>query len=346
MGEIAAMPTVNVAILRFDRTEALIDGRVRVDGCNFIPVPGGKPGVEGFLSGAFDAADIPFARFVLWKAAGMPIIGLPVFTDRIFQHEYVYTRSDSDIGSLSDLRMRKVMCAPSYFSTPSFWHRALLKEETGITPDEIDWFSAFPEPDGASLPKGVKVTHIPSSMLGLERLLDGTVDCLMTARTAIVPPDVTGRVRRVIKNAGERLRSWYAQNRYFPIAHVVAVHSRTLQRRPDLPHALCAAFDQAKDLAYRQLQDERMTALPFMRSYLDETVAMCGEDPWPYGYAENLKQISQFLGYAFEQGLTSRLVQPEELFSDEVSAYEFKARMRPGCITGYMDGGWALESMH
>ncbi len=334
-------PPMNVGVLHFDRTTALIDGRVRLDNVNVINVPGGKVGVEAFTAGALDAADIPFARYVFWKASGLPITAIPVFTDRFFQHQYIYTRSDTGINELADLRGRRVMSAPSYFSTPSFWHRALLFEEAGIHPHEVEWFAAFPEPEGMKAP--VKVTHSPASMLGLERLLDGTVDCLMTARTARVPAGQEHTVKRVIPDAWERQREWVKRTGYFPIAHVVAIHNKALESRPSFAEELCHAFDESKDIAYRILQDERMNALPLMRGYLDDTVALWGDDPWPYGREKNRAQIARFLELAHEQGLTDRRLNVDELFDNPASGYRFEARMVPGCITSVTDGGWALE---
>lgn len=332
---------MNLGILRFDRTAALTDGRVRLPGVNVINVPGGKAGVEGFAGGALDAADIPFARYVYWKSIGRPITGIPVFTDRLFQHPYIYTRTDADITDLGDLRTRRVMCAPTYFSTPSFWHRALLREEAGIEAHEIAWFAALPEFDGACLPDNVRVTHAPASMLGLERLLDGTVDCLMTGRTALVPETDVHRVKRVIPNTYERLRKWVERTGYFPILHVVAIHDAALARRPGFAEELCRGFDQAKEVAYRILQDERMTGLPLMRAYLDDTLALWGDDPWSYGMERNRGQLDRFLLYAHEQGLTKRPVTADELFHKSAAEYPFAARMKPGCITAMMDGGWA-----
>lgn len=334
-------PAMNVGVLHFDRTTALLDGRVRLGNVNFINVPGGKVGVEGFINGALDAADIPFARYVFWKASGLPITAIPVFTDRFFQHQYIYTRPDTGINGLGDVRGRRVMCAPSYFSTPSFWHRALLQEDAAIGPQEVEWFSAFAEPKGLKAP--VKVTHAPASMLGVERLLDGTVDVLMTARTAHVPADQAHAIKRVIPDAWERQRDWAKRTGYFPIAHVLAIHNKALEARPSLAAELCGAFDDSKNIAYRILQDERMNALPLMRGYLDDTVAIWGDDPWPYGRERNRAQIAKFLQLGHEQGLTSRCLSVDELFDNPAANHQFRARMVPGCITSVMDGGWALE---
>ena len=335
---------MTIAVLRFDRTAALIDGRVGLPGVNVVNTPGGKASVQGFLGGAFDAADVPFARYVYWKHQGRPVSAIPVFTDRLYQHQYIYTRTDTGIESLADLRGRRIICAPSYFSTPSFWHRALLEDDAGIAPQDVEWIAASAEADGMAIPAGVRVTVKPSaSLLGLDRLLDGSGDCLMTARTAMVPRAERHRVRRVLADAFERQRAWAVKHRFFPALHVFAVHDSALKARPGLAEELCAGFDRAKDLAYRLLQDERMTGLPFMRGYLDDTVATLGEDPWPYGLERNRGELDMFLGLAVKQGLVPRRLEAAELFDEGAARYAFTARMVPGCIIGTMEGGWAPE---
>ena len=95
---------MNLAGLRFDRTAALIDGRIRIDDVNVVNTPGGKAAIQGLLSGAFDAAEVPFARYVSWTHHGAKLRAAPIFTDRLFQHEYIYTRPDTGIESLADLK--------------------------------------------------------------------------------------------------------------------------------------------------------------------------------------------------------------------------------------------------
>lgn len=82
-----------------------------------------------------------------------------------------------------------------------------------------------------------------------------------------------------------------------------------------------------------------------MRGYLDDTVAIFGDDPWPYGLTRNRAEIDRFLGYALEQGLTSRRLEVDELFDPRAVGYEFRARMTPGSITGLMDGGWVPNTI-
>ena len=42
-----------------------------------------------------------------------------------------------------------------------------------------------------------------------------------------------------------------------------------------------------------------------------------GKDFWPYGLEPNVKTLSTFLRYSYEQGLAKRILQPKELFAPE-----------------------------
>jgi 4,5-dihydroxyphthalate decarboxylase len=335
---------MNLAALRFDRSAAVIDGKIGIENVNVINTPGGKAAIQGLLSGAFDAAEVPLARYASWISNGERLRAVPVFTDRLFQHEYIYTRTDTDIRSLADLRGRRVICAPSYFATPSFWHRSLLKD-AGVAPQDVEWHSVAAEAKEMHLPRDVKVTLSPASILGLERLLDGTGDVLMTARTPLVPRQHAGKIRRVLADANERQRAWFRQTGFFPILHVIAVREDALKARPEFGEELCRAYDAAKAYAYRVLQDDRMTGLPFMRGYLDDAVALGGDDPWPYGLERNRAELERFLQLAQHDGLTGRKLAVEELFDERASAYRFSARMTPGCIMATFEGGWAPQSI-
>jgi 4,5-dihydroxyphthalate decarboxylase len=54
--------------------------------------------------------------------------------------------------------------------------------------------------------------------------------------------------------------------------------------------------------------------LPFMEERVNEARADMGEDFWSYGIAGSRKTLENFLHHHHAQGLSSRLVTPEELF--------------------------------
>ena len=339
-------PTMRLAVQRWDRSAALVDGRIPLDSVLVIRAPGGRTTVKGLLSGAFDAAEIPLANYVFWKEQGEPVTAVPVFTDRLFTYPYMYTRSDTGIANLADLRGRRVAVTPGYYSTPMFWHRAILEGEYGIVPTEIDWYATTAESDARMrLPEGVSVTIRRASILGLELLLDGTVDCLLAARTPYIPPGERHRVRRLVSDAHARQREWYRRTGFFPILHLVIIRDDAFAKRPEFGEEICRAYDAAKRAAYHILQDERMTALPFMRAFLDETTELCGDDPWPFGLERNRAVLVRFLECAQSQGLTRRRLTIEELFDERAAGYQFTSRMVPGSIVGFAEGGWADESV-
>ena len=111
------------------------------------------------------------------------------------------------------------------------------------------------------------------------------------------------------------------------IVHLIVIRKEVISTRPELAEELCTAFDRAKEQAYRTLQNERLTSLPLMRSYLDETVSLFGADPWSYGLERNWKELDQFLTHAHYQGLTNNKLNPQELFDNTARDYRFQAKL-------------------
>ena len=57
--------------------------------------------------------------------------------------------------------------------------------------------------------------------------------------------------------------------------------------------------------------------LPWLTAHVEETRRLMGSDFWPYGFEANRKTLATFLRYHHEQGLSKRLLKPEELFAPE-----------------------------
>jgi 4,5-dihydroxyphthalate decarboxylase len=103
---------------------------------------------------------------------------------------------------------------------------------------------------------------------------------------------------------------------------LLGVRRALADAHPWLPVALYKAFEQAKQLALRQLADPSApkVSLPFLEEQLVAARALLGDDPWPYGVAANRPTLDAFLRHHHEQGLSARLVTVEELF--HASTYE------------------------
>jgi len=317
---------LTLAIQRFDRTDALHTGDVKITDVMVMHVPP-PVGVDGLLKGVFDAAEMPLAHYAFLKDQGDSFTAIPVFPDRLFIQQYIYTRPETGIRSPAQLRGRRVLL-PMYYMTASFWHRAMLHDEYGISASEIEWHTTSPERDSRMrMPEGIKIVLSPGPHFGTEKLLDGTVDCLMTEGTPTLKEGLSQKIVRVHSAAAALQRDFYRRTGFHLIVHVIVLRNEAVAERPTLPQELCEAFDGAKSLAYKRLYNERMTSLPLMRSYLDETIELFGDDPWAYGLERNSDELNRFLTYAHNDALIRRKLSAEELFDNSAKNYFFKARL-------------------
>ena len=98
--------------------------------------------------------------------------------------------------------------------------------------------------------------------------------------------------------------------------HIVGVRRTLAEQHPWLPGAVYKAFEQSKAAALTLLNDTSATkvTLPFVEERLAEARALMGEDFWSYGMNANRKTLESFLRHHHSQGLSPRLVTPEEMF--------------------------------
>ena len=76
------------------------------------------------------------------------------------------------------------------------------------------------------------------------------------------------------------------------------------------------AFSQSKTKCLEALEETSASkvTLPFVEEQLRAARALMGEDFWSYGLAANRRVLETFLRHHHAQGLSSRLLAPEELF--------------------------------
>ncbi|MDB5363056.1 MAG: 4,5-dihydroxyphthalate decarboxylase [Rhodospirillales bacterium] len=76
------------------------------------------------------------------------------------------------------------------------------------------------------------------------------------------------------------------------------------------------AFEASKAAALRHLTDTSATkvTLPFVEEQLRAARKLLGDDFWSYGFDPNRHTLERFLRRHHEEGLSSRLLKPEELF--------------------------------
>src|SRR3954453_7413137 len=313
---------LSVAVGDYDRNRPLIDGAVRIDGVNpvFMKLYPEEIFFRAFRSEDFDICECSLSSFTVKTAAGNnPYVGVPAFVSRMFRPPSMYVRTDR-IQKPQDLKGKKVGL-PEYQLTANVWARAVLEEDYGVKPSDIHWIRGGiedadrPEKITINLPKDVKLDNAPAGKSISRLLADGDIDGFIAPRPPSLPRN-TPNVGWLFADPVAAAKDYVKRTGIFPIMHLVGVRRTLAEQHPWLPGAVFKAFSEAKDKALAQLADTSATkvTLPFVEERLSEARELMGEDFWSYGLEANRKTLEVFLRHHHSQGLSSRLVKPEELF--------------------------------
>src|SRR2546425_13337927 len=86
--------------------------------------------------------------------------------------------------------------------------------------------------------------------------------------------------------------------------HTLVLKEELARQHPWLPRSLYDAFVESKWLAYQRLQFTAAlpVSLPWLVAEAEETRALMGDDPFPYGGARNRKTLETPAGYPHREG--------------------------------------------
>src|SRR5579863_9326377 len=319
---------ITIACGNYDRTRAIRDGRVKVEGCDvtYLPMYPEEIFHRAFKFQEFDVSEISFSSYIRTVSAGTAgYIGVPAFVSRIFRHSGIYVRKGAGIEKPEDLRGKRIG-VPEYQITAVVWMRGMMQHEYGVKPSEIHWRSGGQEQAGREertplkpIP-GLDLKAIPHDKTLVGMLRDGELDAIFTAR----PPSsfLSGEphIARLFPDTRAAEVAYFKKTGLFPIMHLIGIRKTLLARYPWLATSLYKAFCEAKALAMTDLRDVNalMVTLPFLEAETLDTMAIMGSDFWRYGVHENKGEIDALTGYAFEQGLVDRKLAPQELFAPSV----------------------------
>jgi 4,5-dihydroxyphthalate decarboxylase len=313
---------LSIAIGDYDRNRPLIDGTVNVDGVDpiFMLLSPEEIFFRALRTFDFDVCELSLSSFTVKTAAGNnPYVGIPCFLSRAFRHTSIYVRTDR-IKSPEDLKGRKIG-VPEYQLTANVWARAILEDDHGVKPSDIHWIRGAIEDAGRiekitiKLPPGVRLDNAPEGRTISDLIDKGEIDGFIAPR----PPSIeqgNPNVGWLFRDPVAAARDYYRRTKVFPIMHLLGVRRTLVDQHPWLPAALMKAFERSKALALAALRDTSATkvTLPFVEENLKAAQELMGEDFWSYGLEPNRKTLETFLRHHHAQGLSSRLVKPEELF--------------------------------
>jgi len=316
--------SLSVAVGDYDRTRPLVDGTVQIDSVDpqFMLLEPEEIFFRAFRHAEFDICELSLSSFTVKTAAGdCPYVGVPVFPSRAFRHTSVYIRTDRGIRSPEDLKGKRVGL-PEYQLTANVWVRAILEEEHGVRPSDVTWVRGGYEQPGRvekiplRLPPDVRLEDVPEGATISGMLAAGELDAVIGPRAPSPFEQGHPQVGWLWPDPTTAATEWYLRRRIFPIMHLLGVRRELVERHPWLPAAAAKAFERAKAVALAMLGDTSATkvTLPFVEEQLRNARRLMGEDFWSYGLKPNRHVLEAFLRHHHAEGLSARLLQPEELF--------------------------------
>jgi 4,5-dihydroxyphthalate decarboxylase len=314
---------LSVAVGDYDRTRALIDGSVAIDGVDpiFMTLVPEEIFFRAFRAAEFDICELSLSSYTVKTAQdNSPYIAVPAFVSRAFRHTAIYVRTDR-VKKPQDLKGRKVGL-PEYQLTANVWARALLDDEYGVKPADIHWIRGGieepgrPEKLAIKLPPGVRLDNAPEGATISGLLEAGEIDGFIAPRPPALVEKGHPHIGWLFPDPIAVAKDYYKRTGLFPIMHVIGIRRTLAEKHPWLPGAVFKAFEQAKAVGLEKLSDTSATkvTLPFVEEALKNARTLMGEDYWSYGVEPNRKVLDYFLGQHHAQGLSSRRVSVDELF--------------------------------
>jgi len=314
---------LSVAMGDHDRTRALLDGRVQIDGVApvYMTLSPEETFFRAFRGLEFDISELSFSSYLVKHARGeCPYIAVPVFLSRAFRHTSIYVRKDR-IHKPADLKGKRIGL-PEYQLTAHVWARAILEDDFGVKPADVHWVRGGidtpgrPEKIKLQLPPDVKVQDAPEGMTISELLDRGDLDGYIAPRPPAGAALRNPNVGWLFDDPTAAAKDYFRRTGIFPIMHVVGIKKALAAQHPWLPGAVLKAYTQAKAAALEQLSDTSAAkvTLPFVEEQLKAARETMGEDFWSYGVAQNLRTLQAFVRHHHAQGLSARQVAVEDLF--------------------------------
>lgn len=314
---------LSVAMGDYDRTRALLDGSVQIDGVDpvYMTLSPEEMFFRAMRSVDFDISELSFSSYLVKHSRGdCPYVAVPVFLSRAFRHTSIYVRKDR-IARPEDLKGKRVG-VPEYQLTANVWARALLHDDFGVRPEDISWVRGGidtpgrPEKIKLQLPPEVRMEDAPGGATISDLLDRGEIDGFIAPRppggAALSNPNVGW----LFDDPTAVAKDYYRRTGVFPIMHVCAIRKELAERHPWLPAAVLKAFTQAKTAALDKLGDTSATkvTLPFVEEQLKAARETMGDDYWSYGIAANRRTLETFARHHHSQGLSQRQMSIDELF--------------------------------
>ena len=230
------MLQISLATMYSDRTAALFDGRVPIEGCNVhaVLLRPGEIFHRIFKFEEFDVAEMSLSSHLLTTARGdSKYVGIPAFPLRMFRHSGVYIRNDRGIDRPEHLR-GKTVGLPEFQQTANVWVRGILQDQYGVDTASVHWRTGGLEEPGREeradirLLKDIDWQIDPARPHLVGHARRGELDAVISPRPppCFIRRDKCKYVDQLFPDYPAVELEYFKKTRIFPIMHVVGIRRR------------------------------------------------------------------------------------------------------------------------
>lgn len=318
---------LTLAIERYDRHFPFFDGTVKVpEGIDMkvfqtgqsANLRDGKGRHERMLhQGEFDVAEFSMSTFLMAKARGLPISGIPIFPRRLFSTSQMWVHPDSGLHSPKDLVGKKVAIS-AFQNTLALLAKGDLKFHYDTPWENIHWLLTKKEKVPFTIRSGVRADYIGGSREDVaHKLANREIDAFFLPH----PPHsvITGKLpaRRLIADCQAEELSYFNAVGDFPVMHIVAIRQELVDREPWVARAVYDMFNQAVSLSEEYFEDPGWGRLAWGRHYYEAEKTLFGRDPWENGFTKNRAMLERLIMYSHDQAMIDSPFPVETLFVPE-----------------------------
>ena len=271
---------LSVAVGDYDRTRALIDGAVQIDGVDPVYmtlVP------EEIFFRAFRAAEFDICEVVAVELYGQDRAGQlrPISRCRLScRAPSVTPRSmcaPTASRSRQDLKGRKVG-VPEYQLTANVWARAFLEDDYGVKRSDIHWIrggiehAGRPEKITVKLPPGVRLDNAPEGKTISALLDEGEIDGFIAPRPPTLVEKGHPHIGWLFPDPIAVAKDYFKRTGFFPIMHAVGIRRELAEETSVAAGRGAQGVRASKEAGLAKLSDTSATkvTLPFVEERLAE----------------------------------------------------------------------------
>jgi len=303
----------------YEIVRPLMEGTVRPDGIELTVLTDMTSDIRHWrmIRGReFDVAELSMSNYLAAKFRGLPFTAIPVFLHRRFRHGFIFINVSKGIHKPADLIGKKVGLR-NFSATSNLWIRGILEHEFQVPHKKIQWYKQDEEEVELSLPRELSLQKIPPGKSVERMVAEGELDALIHPELIKPILERDPKVGRLFPNYRELEIDYYKRTGIFPIMHTTAIKQEIVERYPWVPTNLFQAFEKAKEIAYKRMENPRRVPLAWFRHALEEQEEILGRDPWAYGLGNaNRENLEALMHYSHEQGFIGGKMALQDLFAE------------------------------